>query len=242
MPAAADCALVTLQIGQAPYFEPARRHFRRVCARFGWDFHIIDQRKWRWLPVRRAVRRIQFEKFQVFDLLGAYRRVCFLDSDILPTPDLPNLFEAVPQTHFGCVNEEVGPLAWKRAQERERALAKQPTPAWTERYFNSGMMVFSSEHRELVRLERRRLIGGRWAEQTTLNLRAYQHGVPILWLAPAFNFLPVFDHWHHPDQRLQAHLIHYAGSEGKAVYASDLERIDALWRQAEPTAQPARAP
>ncbi len=233
MPAVADCALVTLQIGQAAYFEPARQYFRRLCDRFGWDLRIIDQRKWRWLPIRRAVRRIQFEKFQVHDLLGHFRGVCFLDCVILPTPGQPNLFEVVPPTHFGCVDEEVGPLAWKRAQERTRALERQPTPAWTERYFNSGVMIFSSEHRELVRLERSRLIGGRWAEQTTLNLRARQQDVPLQWLAPAFNFLPVFDDWHHPDRRLEAHLIHYAGKEGKQVYDGDLERVEALWQRAE---------
>ncbi|MGF1485264.1 MAG: glycosyltransferase [Opitutales bacterium] len=236
MPAARDCALVTLQIGEAPYFAPARQNFQRLCAQFSWDFRIIDQRWWRLLPIRRAVRRLQFEKFQLFDLLAEYRRILFLDSDILALPSLPDVFAEVPETSLGCVDEATGPLAWKREAEREKALRKRPLPDWTTGYFNSGMLVLSHVHRPLFEMRRWQLLGGRWADQTTLNHRARSLGIPLNALDSRFNFLPVFEGWNERERRLQAHLIHYAGRAGKAAYAADLEHVEARWRAPAPTA------
>jgi lipopolysaccharide biosynthesis glycosyltransferase len=223
-------ALVTLQIGSADYFPLARESFQHACERFGWDLRVIDARRWRLLPIRRAVRRLQFEKFQLHDLLGQYERILFLDSDILALPSLPDVFNAVPPEAVGCVDEERGPLAWKRQAERERAQRRLGRiDGWDHGYFNSGVLVLSSAHRELFRMRRWRLVDGRWADQSTLNHRARHLGLPLHPLPPAFNFLPLEAHWDDPAGRLAAHLVHYAGAENKPLLHADFPAVRERW-------------
>jgi lipopolysaccharide biosynthesis glycosyltransferase len=221
-------ALVTLQIGPSDLFELVNPNFEEACRKHDWSFEIINERKIGFIPIRRKVRRIQFEKFQIGALLEKYDRILYLDSDILINTSLPNIFDIVPEEAFGCVMEDVGPLKWKREEERkkaQRSLGK--LPSWTTGYFNSGMFVVSKIHKPIFSTNWRDITGGRWADQTTLNYQVRAHGFKIHELPIEFNYLAeLCSEWDQPQKRKQAHIVHYAGPEAKTAMRADLENLN----------------
>lgn len=220
-------ALVTLQIGENPYFEQVQQNFQQTCQRYGWNFEVISSRKLSLLPLRKRIRRIQFEKFQIGSLLDTYERILYLDSDILIRPSFPDIFEIVPHDHFGCVMEDIGPLKWKRDEERIRAQIKLGTiESWTHGYFNSGMFVVSRIHQTIFSTKWRNIAGGRWPDQTTLNYQVRAHNYPIKELPIEFNYLPeLCTDWDNPEKRRAAHIVHYAGPEAKPAMIQDLRTL-----------------
>ena len=219
-------ALVTLQIGRSEFFEQVSANFRKVCERRNWSFEIINKRAYRFLPIRKKIRRIQFEKFQVGELLKKYDRILYLDSDILVSEDLPDIFKLVPEDSIGCVMEDIGPLKWKR--DHERTLAQKrlgEIPNWTEGYFNSGVLVLSKMHQPIFSTKWRNLIGGRWADQTTLNYQVLAHRFPIHPLPIEFNYQPeICPEWNNLENRKSAFIVHYAGPEAKKIMEEDLRK------------------
>lgn len=220
-------ALVTLQIGRNPDFTRARQNFSAICQRHGWDFVVINKRRLGFVPLFKKCRRIQMEKFQAGTLLRHYERLMYVDSDIIIRETLPDVFAEVPATHLGCVFEDQGPFAWKRDEERRRALRKLgPCPQWTSGYFNSGVLVCSRIHQPLFSTRWRDIVGGRWADQTTLNYQARARGFPIHPLPNTYNFLTEHDpQWFDDDVRQRAHVIHYAGDAAKPYLAKDWLRL-----------------
>lgn len=229
-------ALVTMSIGDPAGFADAHGIFRRYCRRYGLEFVVIRERKIRYSPfLFRRRFALHLEKFQIFDLLGVFDRILYLDSDVLLLPHCPDVLAGVPAEEIGCVHEDVGPEAWKRHEEMMKAQRRLgPLPNWSGGFFNAGMLAISRVHRELFCFDRRDLAKGRWPDQTTLNFRVARAGIPKAVLPPAYNLLPVFaDQWSDPAKRLQAHIVHYAGQENKATMATDLPLVRAAWDRAE---------
>lgn len=220
-------ALVTLQIGKSKFFDFVNANFRKVCEQHGWSFEIINKRAYRFLPVRKKIRRIQFEKFQVGTLLNKYDRILYLDSDILIRKKLPDMFKIVPEDSIGCVMEDVGPLKWKRDQERVRVQKRLGNLRdWTEGYFNSGMLVISKIHQPIFSTKWRNITGGRWADQTTLNYQVRANKFSIHPLPKEFNYQPeICPEWHISENRRNAFIVHYAGPEAKDIMKQDLREI-----------------
>ncbi len=220
-------ALVTLQIGKSEFFESVNKNFLGVCKNHNWSFEIINKRAYKFLPVRKKIRRIQFEKFQVGELLKKYDRILYLDSDILLREDLPDMFSLVPQDAVGCVMEDVGPQKWKRDEERLRAQKRLGQISnWKEGYFNSGVFVVSKIHRGIFSTRWSALARGRWADQTTLNYQVRAHGFSICSLPKEFNYHPeVCAKWQKVDCRRNAHIVHYAGPEAKKAMREDLKLL-----------------
>lgn len=226
-------ALVTLQIGDSPEFEFARQMFQAVSKRYDWSFEIINERKIGFVPMRKKIRRIHFEKFQVGQLLNIYDRILYLDSDILINPSFPNIFELVESDAFGCVLEDTGPLKWKRDEERKRAQKKLgKLETWSSGYFNAGMFVVSRMHQPIFSTKWKHLARGRWPDQTTLNYQVRAHGFKIHSLPIEYNYLQeLCPNWGDPTSRRTAHIVHYAGPEAKLAMRSDLECVKKTWLQ-----------
>ena len=93
-----------------------------------------------------SVTRPWFEKFRLFDFLGIYDRVLFLDSDVIVRPDCPNLFEIVPSERLGAwvVSEHKSGFAPLIARIQDTL----PNIGWKKTYFNTGVMVVSRSHRD----------------------------------------------------------------------------------------------
>lgn len=221
-------ALVTLAIGLPE--EECRTHaiFEAYARRHGLELVILDTPRFRIRPNLLIKRRVQFhvEKFQLREILERFDRVLFLDSDIILHPGCPDLLGLVPSGRLGCVYDDLGGEAWKRREELERMAARLgPLPEGNRRYFNTGVMVLDASHRGLFRMDRKAFVRGRWPEQTLLNYRSLQAGLPLEVLDPTYNFMPDGGNgWNLEARRREAMVVHYAGQASKAVMLRDLDK------------------
>lgn len=133
------CAVVTLTIGHA-YERLARLtypFFHAYAERHGLAF----------LPINHPVvpGAPHFQKLACFDILDRYERIMFVDTDVLISPEAPNLFDIVPVCRFGAYNVSRHTPFHDNAilliQDRLRDIG------WRRVYFNSGVMVVSRAHR-----------------------------------------------------------------------------------------------
>lgn len=166
-----------------------------------------------------------YEKFRIFSMLNQYERIIYLDTDLIVRPDCPNLFEVVPEELFGAVDEG-------RFQERKEAMISAAQEygikldAYDGKYYNSGVMVLSRQHKELFRKPEREIWN--FYEQTYLNLMIRKLRIPVFDLPTTFNRLHCMDA---PtgEHRLRSFIVHYAGilSGLELVIPSDLKRWEA---------------
>lgn len=200
--------------------------------RWGLDLVVLREAQVRVRLAKRHPRhRLSYEKLQLGRLLELYERLLYVDGDILIHPAAPDIFASVPETALGCVRDDVGPDAWKRQAEMERAQRKLGRlEGELPPYFNAGVMVLSQAHRELFAASRPPLRRGRWPEQTYFNYQAARLGLKRAYLDPRFNWLPQ----HHPEWaqrrevRQQGYFIHYAGQPTKGLLWGDWWGLAAL--------------
>lgn len=221
-----NAALVTLRIPGVEWIRATEISVAHYAARHGFEIVTLTRKELdinvlRW---RRRIRNLHLEKFQLFDLLGRFDRLAYVDADVVIHPEAPNIFEAVPSSHFGAVNEQLDHEAGKRVEEwnlmRKRLGPLGITPT---RYFNAGVMVASKIHRRLFDYRERRFAAGRWPDQNTLNYAALAYETPMQWLGWEWNCMPLFPAFHDPKLRRGAHFIHCAGEAAKAVMREDLD-------------------
>ena len=163
------------------------------------------------------------EKFRLFDFLGLYQRVMFLDTDVIVKPDCPDLFEIVPADTFGAwLTSRHGPGFDPLIARIQQHL---PDLGWRKTYFNSGVLVVSQKHRAAfakpIEYE------DEMYDQTLLNYRVQKLGYTIFDIGYNFNHTAaatlIAD-------RLASHILHYAGA-GRArvdMIGSDLRLLRLL--------------
>ena len=214
-------AVVTLNIGNREEAVVSKPFFYRYCQRHDLHFIVIHERRFNLTPNPRRPRLgIHLEKFQIKELFDHYDRIAYLDSDILIHPEAPDLFEQVDADEIGCVFENIGPDAWKRDEEWQKAEALLGPLPGNPSYFNAGVMVFGRAHRDLFNLKLG-IPGGRWPDQTFLNYHSRKLAMPVKGLSEKFNFLPLFPGWEDAAVRVQQYFVHYAGRQNKALMKSD---------------------
>ena len=157
-----------------------------------------------------------YEKFQIYDLLEVYKRILFVDTDVLITPHCPDVFEIVPEENFGAfvvdkytnyhdnslkiIQEELGDIGLERE------------------YFNSGVMVISKHHREVFNtkngllkqwsLRSYREGDGTFLDQTLINYNVQRLGIPVYDIGYKFNHTTATKN---SNSRFNSYVIHYPG-------------------------------
>lgn len=167
-----------------------------------------------------------FSKLLLGRLLNDYDRLIYVDSDILISPNAPNLFDLVPTECVGATRidylspHEAPAVAngWVR-NDIELSQAMFGSANWSECYYNSGALVFSKAHKNVF--ERALESAGSWYEvptdrsektfrvfsdQTLFNYwtQALQHEVHDI--GHLFNHTPAFNLRNH---RYKSHFYHY---------------------------------
>lgn len=214
-------ALVTLNIGNREEAVISKPFFERYCQRHDLEWIVIKERHLQLKPNFWKPRLgIHLEKFQIGELFDQYDRIAYIDSDVLIHPEAPDLFAQVNDGEVGCVFEDVGPEAWKRKEEWDKAEALLGPLPGKHRYFNAGVLVFGQAHKLLFDLDHG-LPGGRWPDQTFLNYHSRKLGMRIKELPRKFNFMPLFPGWPDAAFRRDQHFVHYAGRRNKARMQAD---------------------
>jgi lipopolysaccharide biosynthesis glycosyltransferase len=150
-----------------------------------------------------------FQKFRIADFLDIYERILFMDSDIVITDHCPDVFALVATDAFGAWFPN--PMIPGRfADQIARAQAELGDIAWTQNYFNSGVMVVSRAHRPIFESAKSYIEFARpqnYFDQTLLNYLVQRNRCPTIDLGFRWNHTAVAE----KQDRFQSHFIHYAG-------------------------------
>jgi hypothetical protein len=166
------------------------------------------------------------EKFQLQSLLERYERVLFLDVDLLILPSCPDLFQIVPEDHFGAFDVS----SFTRLHDRATRLIQDSLGnlGWVRPYFNSGVMVVSRCHSEVFNLQSpgrmadfNKVSGAEYYyDQTYINFMVQRLQIPLYDLGYRFNHTTAPGKSH---ERFRSHIIHYPGAGHR--YGSKLKQI-----------------
>ena len=176
--------------------------------KIGAEFIVIDK-------VKISKKFFHYEKFQIYDLLTRYKRILYLDSDILVRPDCPDLFEIVPEHKIGLFNE--GRFMDMTEVMRDTCMKyKTSVPKWERQYYNAGVMVISRLHRGIFKKPEGEYdvwgapVGVYHYEQPYLNLKIISESYVVQELTHKFNRLSILDS-HTGENHLSSYIVHYAG-------------------------------
>jgi len=219
-------AVITLAIGD--HFEemgkithPLMRAYAEKCNS---DFIVISEPK-----LQDQIGLVTYEKFQLYDYLdGQYDQVLFIDTDIVVSPDSPNLFLKFDPKTFAASNEETYSMAQKHKKITQKQLGKI---SWKYPYFNSGVMLISPYHRHIFDPTGETLT--KWinnrdnddhvmSDQPILNYMINASVDDFYDLGYKFNRTRVLRDTHN---RFDSYFIHYAGPSGHR-YGERLKQLE----------------
>ena len=223
-------AVVTLAIGRMGFWRWTHRIMQRYGRRLGADFIRIDRH------LRRHDHTLGYrlEKLQIYELLGTYDRILFLDGDIVIRPDCPDLFAQTPRHTLGVSCEGrwyAREAVFRMAADFYGVAGNVDAAEW----FNTGMMVVSREQRELFAWPERvkgfptqrpdgTLTEYEWMDMPLLNCRRLKLGIPVTDLGLACNYLGSMSRQpFRPFEPEEAFLYHGSG-DGKALISRLVKR------------------
>lgn len=217
-------ALVTLAIGEDHQKIGKLTHplMQAYAEKIGAEFICISHQKvYETTP--------HWEKFRIYELLNNYDRILYLDTDIIIRDHAPNIFDIIPDTHLGILNEQ--PFVEDRTyafMQGCQAYGYTDMP-WDKIYFNTGVMVISKIHQLLF--VKPNLEASNFFEQTYLNLQIKKQKIPVSMLDYKWNRMFCIDKFIGVE-RFEAYFIHYAGVGSPervlTIIQEDLERIAKL--------------
>lgn len=172
---------------------------KRYAERIGADFLSVDES---------PSSTPHWEKFAIFHLLNRYKRILYLDTDLIVRDDCPSLFEVVPEDKLGMFNE--APFTDGRRMSMYEACKTYDTtlPNWNGKYYNTGVMVISRAHKYLFAKPAEEAFN--FYEQGFINLVVAKHETPIHDLRYTYNRMTCMDTLT-GEERHASYIIHYAG-------------------------------
>ena len=161
---------------------------------------------------------IRYEKFQIYDLLGIYDRIMLIDYDAVITKNCPDMFRLVPENKIGI---KIGKGSIDMFKDRiEKQLGKIE---WGVHYYNSGLIIVSSQQRELFNYRSAKVLtSGFLAEQNTITYQIYAHRTPVHLLSSQEHYIPCTD-----GTVPNPFIIHWAGG-GRGGQEEIQKKVDGI--------------
>lgn len=166
----------------------------------------------------------KWNKFHIHELLKDYKRILYLDIDLIVREDTPNLFQIVPENKLGMFNEGRYAPRFEFLQQASEYYG-EPLKKWSGKFYNSGVMVISRMHKSIFKLPK----GQDFVEtdQPYLNLRINNDKIEMFDLDYRFNRMDILD-VHCGISRLDSYIVHYAGAP-KDIQMSVMEKDIRQW-------------
>lgn len=194
-------AVVTIAVGNQ-YKEIAlytHGSIRNYASKVGAEFICIDESE---------CSSPHWDKFRIYSLLNKYKRILYIDTDVIIRDDCPNLFDLVPEDKLGLFNEasftDGRVVAFNKACEEYNI----KLDTWNGCYYNTGIMVISQVHKYLFKKPDKEIFN--FYEQSYLNVIIAKNKVPIFSLPYSFNRMTCMDRFT-GEERFASYIIHYAG-------------------------------
>lgn len=156
---------------------------------------------------------MHYRILQLYDKFEEYDRILIVDSDILIRKTCPNLFDAVPIEKIGLITEDRG----SRQEDRRNRIAKANEfygdIGWEEGYINTGVAIFSKEHRDIFKYipDKDKLWMDYGYDDVFLGWRINKMKYELLVFHPYLNFMSMFTEPWAGLKKSNAQIIHYAG-------------------------------
>ncbi|MGB8698889.1 MAG: glycosyltransferase [Thermosynechococcaceae cyanobacterium] len=190
-------AIITLAIGHLDFWQKTHPIMQQYADRIGADFVKITAIQ----QPNNIFEGHKLAKFQLYDYLSTYRRICFLDGDIVVHPDCPNLFDLVPEDRLGVVYESKPYFNRDEVFQWACDFYGAPYPGDANEWFNTGMMVISRQHQNIFiapnnvkNFTARNADGSiaegfNWLDMPLLNCLSRIQGIKLQNLGFKFNYL-----------------------------------------------------
>jgi len=204
-----DNLVLTISIGE--YYEKLGKvtlpSIKKYAKKIGADFSNITENDPNYITQK-------YNKFHIYTLLNKYRRIIYLDIDLIIREDCPNLFDIVPETELGMLNEgKYAPRTEYIVQASE--YYKEPLKDWDGKFYNSGVMVISRRHKQMFKLPKG--IDFVETDQPYLNLRICNDKIDMFQLDYKFNRMDILDKII-GISRLDSYIMHYAGAPRDQIF------------------------
>jgi len=171
--------------------------------------------------------------FEQYDLFDQYDRILQIDSDILLSPQCPNIFDLVPYDSIGTVFEDKGSRRGARHGCIQQAQAEFGDIGWREGYINTGFFLTSKCHRNIFKKIEGRYFGGFGKDDVHIAYLMNKHKHKVCELPFQWNHMTMFSEgWNGSPDRFHSHVIHYAGQgifEGPGPRINQIKRDKAVW-------------
>jgi ADP-heptose:LPS heptosyltransferase len=156
----------------------------------------------------------KWNKFHIHELLNDYKRILYLDVDLIIREDCPNLFDVVPENKLGMFNEgRYSPRLDYLLQASE--YYKEPVEKWNGCFYNSGVMVISRKHKHIFSMPKG--IDFVETDQPYINLRIQKDKIDMFDLHYDFNRMDILDKFC-GISRLNSYIVHYAGAPKEMIF------------------------
>jgi lipopolysaccharide biosynthesis glycosyltransferase len=201
--------VLTISIGD--YYNEIATHtlptIKNYAKKIGADFLNINEHNPQYITQK-------WNKFHIHELLNQYKRILYLDVDVLVREDCPNLFDIVPENKLGMFNE--GRYAPRfEFLEQASEYYGEPIREWKGKFYNSGVMVISRIHKQLFKLPKG--IDFVETDQPYLNLRIVNDKIDMFDLDYKFNRMDILDKYC-GISRLDSYIVHYAGAPKEMIF------------------------
>jgi len=172
---------------------------RRYADRHGLDFLACNEED---------VSEYKIPAYAKLEVIGKalniYKRVCFIDADVLISDKAPNIFDVVPAGKVGMFNEAPWVLerhlndlkSWKELSGQDLKQGQ---------YYNTGVMVFDNN----LDFGPPDFLVNHYGEQSFINQHIVDHNVDVFELNYKWNRMSCT--WIKGIDPRDAHFIHFAG-------------------------------
>lgn len=187
--------------------------FTKYARKIGADFAVLDEA----YNVTEASSGIglgvyQYRIMKHYDLHEHYDRIIALDSDMLLSPDCPNLFDLVPYDSIGTILEDKGTRKRQRIHCIMESQRQFGDIGWRENYINTGVFVTSKCHRDIFRPIDGKYFTDWGTDDIHIGYLINKYGYKVKELSYHFNHMTMFsEEWNGSPDRFDSHIIHYAG-------------------------------
>lgn len=178
---------------------PVLKEYAKKCDA---DFRIISENK--------GIHP-HYRILQIYDLFEKYQRILCIDSDTLILKACPDIFKLVPVHMVASIYEDRGSRKEDRRNRILKIQRERGDIGWKDGYINSGVILFSSMHRDLFNIPENELYLDLGYDDVLLKYRMVQMGYELYELPCNFNFMSMFTEPPFNMQKSDAYILHYAG-------------------------------
>jgi len=216
--------VLTISIGD--YYNELAKHtlpsIKKYADKIGADFLNISEFNPNYITQK-------WNKFYISELLNKYKRILYLDIDLIIREDTPSLFDIVPEDKLGMFNEGRYASRYEYLEQASEYYG-EPLKKWGGKFYNSGVMVISRIHKNIFRLPKG--IDFVETDQPYINLRINNDKVEMFDLDYKFNRMDLLDKFI-GISRLDSYIVHYAGAPRNVIMDVLLKDIQ-QWEQDSP--------